>query len=184
MFVLVLRVSRQQVYHPFSPSLSLSFFHSFLLSHSTLNHSMCSCSVSFFTFLPISPPSFLLVFIYNNYDLFPVQSYCFFFLSISFFTLLYHLSWKKKIKKDFVVATSKYNEMPSLPSNTILHKFVLHFKLIFFSFILDSTDFIPNRIIFCESSDNTIPVQKRRISKTQHRQDADTTELLVQVSVL
>lgn len=174
MFVLVLQ---SQSPASISSFLSLSyalFFHSFPLSHSTLNHSMYFCSASFFTFLPMSfafSLSFTIITIYFSYNL----SACFFFFTRLFSFDLSFARWKKGIKKDFVVAASKCNEMLSLPS---MHKFVL-FKLIFFSFLLDSTDFIPNRIIFCESSDNTIPVQKRRISKTQR-----ATQLLVQVSVL
>lgn len=103
-------------------SLPLSFFHSFPLSHSTLNHSKCFCKC-FFLHLSSNLLCFLVI-IYNNYDLFPIQSFRFSF----FFFFSFDLLSKKRIKKDFVIAASKCNEMLSLPS---MHEFVL-FKLIFF----------------------------------------------------
>lgn len=90
----ITEVSRQQVYHPFSPSLSLASFHSFLLSHSTLNHSTCLSAVLLSSSFPNSP-SFAssryhlqLITIYFPYNL----SVCFFFHSF------FHLSSKKRIK--------------------------------------------------------------------------------------
>lgn len=159
MFVLVLQSqSPANTSSSLSLFLSLSFalFHSFPLSHSTLNHFTCFCSASLFIFplnlfLFLLLLSFTIITIYFPYNLF-----------VSFFTLFFRLSIfyrKKRIKKDFVVATSKCNEMLSLPS---MHKFV-RFKLIIFLLYW----ILLNRIIFCESSDNTIPIQKRRISKTQ-----------------
>lgn len=124
MFVLVLRVSRQQVNHPFSPSLS------FILSCYHTAHWIIPCVPAVFLSSPFSQ-SLLLCFFSFSFTI--ITIYFPYNLSVSFssaflFSLFCSIG-KKKIKKDFVVAASKYNEMPSLPS---MHKFVLHFKLIFF----------------------------------------------------
>lgn len=115
-------------------SLPLSRSLSFTLSryHTAHNHSMFSASASLFSFPPISPPLLLLVIIYNNYELLPIQSFHLFLLSLFFFSSFRPSFIEKKIEKDFVVAASKCNEMLSLPS---IHKFVLHFEF-FFCFVL------------------------------------------------
>lgn len=115
----------------------------------------------------------LFIIIYNNYMDLPYNFYvCFFFHSFLFRFI--YLSSKKRIKKDFVVAASKCNEMLSLPS---MHKFVFRFKLTFFAFILDSTDFMPNRIIFRESSDNTIPVRRNGAFQSDRTVSSDLCPL-------
>lgn len=98
MFVLVLQ---SQSPASISSFLSLSyalFFHSFPLSHSTLNHSMYFCSASFFTFLPMSfafSLSFTIITIYFSYNL----SACFFFFTRLFSFDLSFASKKKGLRK-------------------------------------------------------------------------------------
>lgn len=172
MFVLVLQSQSPASISSFL-SLSLVLFLSFfpiITQHTESFH--------VFLHVILSSPflqSLLLLFIiiYNNYMDLPYNLYvCFFFHSFLFRFI--YLSSKKRIKKDFVVAASKCNEMLSLPS---IHKFVFRFKLTFFAFILDSTDFIPNRIIFRESSDNTIPVRRNRAFQSDRTVSSDLCPL-------
>lgn len=172
MFVLVLQSQSPASISSFL-SLSLVLFLSFfpiITQHTESFH--------VFLHVILSSPflqSLLLLFIiiYNNYMDLPYNLYvCFFFHSFLFRFI--YLSSKKRIKKDFVVAASKCNEMLSLPS---MHKFVFRFKLTFFAFILDSTDFIPNRIIFRESSDNTIPVRRNGAFQSDRTVSSDLCPL-------
>lgn len=120
------RVSRQQVYHPFSPSLTLSsFILPVITQHTESFNVFLQC---FFLHCPSNLPLCFLGIIYNNY--FP-YNLCLYLFSFFFFvwSILY---WKKRIKKDFVIATSKYNEMLSLLS---MHKFVLFINWFFFSYV-------------------------------------------------
>lgn len=174
MFVLVLQSQSPASISSFL-SLSLALFLSFfpiITQHTESFH--------VFLHVILSSPflqSLLLLFIiiYNNYMDLPYNLYVRFY----FFTLFFFVSSifrrKKRIKKDFVVAASKCNEMLSLLS---MHKFVFFcFKLTFFAFILDSTDFIPNRIIFRESSDNTIPVRRNGAFRSDRTVSSDLCPL-------
>lgn len=114
-------------------SLPLSRSLSFTLSryHTAHNHSMflpVPLSSAFLQSLPLCFFSLSFTIITNYFPYNP--SICFFFHSFFFFFFSFRPSFiEKKIEKDFVVAASKCNEMLSLPS---IHKFVLHFELIFF----------------------------------------------------
>lgn len=131
MFVLVLQSQSPASISSFlSHSFMLSPFHSFPLSHWIIPR--VSAALVSSPLLHHHPLRFLVI-IYNNYELFPTQSFGLlpFF---SFFSLVWSIFRRKKItiKKDFVVAASKRNEMLSLPS---MHKFVLFIN---WCFLLDS----------------------------------------------
>jgi len=119
--------------------------------------------------------SLLLLFfiIYNNYMDLPYNLYvCFFFHSFLFCFI--YLSSKKRIKKDFVVAASKCNEMLSLPS---MHKFVFRFKLTFFLLLYWTLPILYRT----ELSSVKVQITQYRYAGTAH---FEATELLVQISVL
>lgn len=120
-------VSRQQVYHPFSPSLSRSL--PFILSHYHTESSHVFLQ-RFFLHLSITFTLFAFSLSFTIITNFPHNLSAYFFL-FSFFSLVWSIFHRKKItiKKDFVVAASKRNEMLPLPS---MHKFVLFINWCFF----------------------------------------------------
>lgn len=152
--------------------LSRSLFHSFLLSHSTLSHSMCFC---------------MWFFLHHSFN-----PFCFFSLSftiiiwisliifkfVSFFTLFFFVSsifrWKKGLRK--ILSSQHWNVMKCFHCLLCTNLFFV-LNWLFFAFTLDSTDFIPNRIIFRESSDNTIPVRRNGAFRSDRTVSSDLCPL-------